>query len=101
MKKIREQGNFKAVIEASYGWDYMYDELSHWVEEVKVAHPLKTRVIAEAKIKTNPIDSEVLAHLLRTDLVAEVYAPGFETRVPQDFKVYKGCELLNNKLTPK
>ena len=80
MQKVSEMGDFKAVIEASYGWDYMYDQLHNWVEEVKVAHPLKTRVIAEAKIKTDSIDSEVLAHLLRTDLVAEAYAPGFETR---------------------
>jgi len=38
-------------------------------------HPLKTRAIAEAGIKTDSIDSNVLAHLLRS-----VYTPSFETR---------------------
>jgi transposase len=42
-----------------------------WVEflenmgfEVFVAHPAKVKIIAEARIKTDKIDSEALAHLL-------------------------------------
>jgi transposase len=34
---------------------------------------LKTKAIAEAKIKTDTIDARILAHLLRSDLVAECY----------------------------
>jgi len=41
--------------------------------EVKVAHPLKVKTIAEAKIKTDKISADILAHLLRADLIPECY----------------------------
>ncbi len=56
---------FKAVLEASYSWEPMYDWLDDMSEEVPLAHPLKVRAIASARIKNDRIDSEVLAHLLR------------------------------------
>lgn len=68
------------VMEACYNWSYFYDEIKDLVFDVKIAHPLKTRAIAEARIKTDSIDSEVLAHLLRADLIPEAYAPDFTTR---------------------
>jgi len=43
------------------------------VDEVKLAHPLKVKAIAEARIKTDSIDSETLAYLLRADLIPEAY----------------------------
>jgi len=43
------------------------------VDEVKLAHPLKGEAIAEARIKTDSIDSETLAYLLRADLIPEAY----------------------------
>jgi transposase len=49
-------------------------------EEVLLAHPLKVRAIADARIKTDKLDSEMLAHLLRADLIPEAYAPSKETR---------------------
>jgi transposase len=36
---------------------------------VVVAHPLKTRMIADAKIKTDKLDAKTLAELLRGDLL--------------------------------
>lgn len=48
--------------------------LSEVIGEVKVAHPLKVRAIAEARIKTDKIDADILAHLLRADLIPESYA---------------------------
>jgi len=44
---------------------YFYDEARDLVAEVYLAHPRKTGLIAEARIKTDEIDSETLAHLLR------------------------------------
>jgi len=41
--------------------------------DVKLANPLKTKAIAEARIKTDKLDARTLAHLLRSDLVAECY----------------------------
>ena len=39
--------------------------------DVKLANPMKTRAIVEAKIKTESLDARIIAHLLRSDLIAE------------------------------
>lgn len=70
----------KAVMEATFNWAYLYDEISPLVDETVLAHPLKTRAIADARIKTDSIDSNTLAHLLRSDLIPRAYTPSFETR---------------------
>ena len=48
--------------------------------DVKLANPLKTKAIAEARIKTDKLDARTLAHLLRSDLVAECYIANKKTR---------------------
>ena len=73
-------GDSAAVLEASRNWTVMHDWLEELVGEVHLAHPLKVKAIAEAKIKTDKIDSKVLAHLLRCDLLPEAYVPGETTR---------------------
>lgn len=70
----------KAVLEASYNWGPLYDWLAEVVDEVVLAHPTKVRAIAEARIKTDTIDSETLAHLLRADLIPPAYAPSADIR---------------------
>jgi len=68
-------GNGCAVLEASRNWAVMHDWLEEMVAEVHLAHPLKVKAIAEARIKTDKIDAGVLAHLLRCDLLPEAYVP--------------------------
>lgn len=70
----------KAVIESSWNWGLLYDMLSDYVDEVKVAHPLKVRAIAEARIKTDKISADTLAHLLRTDLIPECHVRTKDSR---------------------
>lgn len=70
----------KAVLEAGYGWGPLYDWIGEAAEEVLLAHPLKVRAIADARIKNDRLDSEMLAHLLRADLIPEAYAPSKEVR---------------------
>ncbi|HXX39049.1 MAG TPA: IS110 family transposase [bacterium] len=70
----------KAVLEAGYSWGPIFDWLGDIADEVVLAHPLKLRAIADARIKTDRIDSETLAHLLRADLIPPAYAPSKETR---------------------
>lgn len=50
------------------------------VGRLAVSNPLLTRAIAQAKIKTDRIDAEVLAQLLRADYLPEVWIPDPETR---------------------
>jgi hypothetical protein len=51
-------GPSEAVLEATWTWGVLYDLLEEidGVESVTLAHSLKVRVIAEAKIKTDKID---------------------------------------------
>jgi transposase len=59
----------EAAVEATRNWTVMYDLLEEVVAKVHLVHPLKVRAIAEARIKTDRIDSRILAHLLRCDLL--------------------------------
>src|SRR2546428_8022776 len=61
----------KAVLEASYSWGPMYDWLDEIADEVVLAHPGKVRAIADARIKTDKIEAETLAQLLRAELIPE------------------------------
>lgn len=73
-------GTCQAVLEASRNWEVGYNLLEDMVDEVKLANPLKVKAISSASIKTDKIDSKILAHLLRTDLIPEVYIPPYEIR---------------------
>ncbi|WP_072642905.1 IS110 family transposase [Sinorhizobium americanum] len=72
--------NSHAVVEATRNWMVMYDWLDDICDDVVLAHPLKVKAIADAKIKTDKIDATVLAHLLRADLVPEAWAPSDKAR---------------------
>ena len=73
----------KAVIEATSNYRYIYDIFEKYME-VKLAHPYKTRTIAEARIKNDRLDAKMLAHLLRANLIAESYVPPKEVRELRD-----------------
>ena len=69
LERYSENGH--AVVEATRNWMVIYDWLDDICDDVVLAHPLKVKAIADAKIKTDKIDATVLAHLLRADLVPE------------------------------
>ncbi len=52
--------------EANPSWYWLYDHLGNEGFEVKLSPPLKTKVIAYAKVKTDKVDSATLAYLLRS-----------------------------------
>jgi transposase len=56
-------------------WANLYNQLDMKQIHVVLANPLKTKAIASAKIKSDKIDARILAHLLRSNLVAESYVP--------------------------
>jgi transposase len=71
----------RAVIEATGNhWIRLYDALSEHGIATKLANPIRTRMIAEARIKNDRLDARVLADLLRGDLVAESYVPTKQER---------------------
>lgn len=67
----------RVVLEACWNWGWLYDELGEIeaVADVVLAHPFKTRLIADAQIKTDKLDARALATLLRGNLLATVHAP--------------------------
>lgn len=71
---FRGMANVTAVFEAGRNWSYIASLLKPHCQ-FKLAHPLKVRLIASARIKTDEIDSRVLANLLRTNFIPESYMP--------------------------
>jgi len=73
----------EAVIETGRSSYTMVDVLEEMGIAVKIAHPNEVKAIARAKIKTDKRDSEVLAHLLRMNMIPEVYRRSPENRRDQ------------------
>ena len=67
-------------LEACSMWEHYFDAAASSGAEVVLSNPLKTRLIAEATIKTDKVDSEALATLLRLNALPTVYAPTPELR---------------------
>ena len=69
----------------------MYDTLEEieGIEEVYLANPYKTRAIADARIKTDKIDSRTLADLLRGNLIPALWIPPKDTREIKNIARYR------------
>jgi transposase len=78
-------GDALAVLETTGNWSYIYDTLEPWVAKVLLAHALRVKAIASAKVKTDRIDADTLAHLLRADLIPQAYVPSPEVRELRDW----------------
>lgn len=76
----------KAVVESTANlWIQIYDILEKFGFDVSLSNPYKTRLIAEAKIKTDKVDAKILARLLRADMLFTCYVPGEEIRNRREF----------------
>jgi transposase len=76
--RLKAKNRIKAVFEASRNWPYIAGLLKEQNVDAVMAHPLRVRAIAAARIKTDKIDSRTLAHLLRADLIPTSYMPVLE-----------------------
>jgi transposase len=75
LKRQGSGNDLPVAMETSYNWLYCYRVLETITDNITIAHPLKTRIIGEDKIKTDKIDSKVLAYLLRANMLPKVYIP--------------------------
>lgn len=91
---------FKIVIEACGFWMDTYDKLTGSGYEVVLAHPGKVEAIASAKMKTDKIDSEILAQLLRCNLIPEAWAPPAKIRKERDLIRFRSS-LIRQRSTLK
>jgi transposase len=79
---LKSQGTkdeLSVAMEASYNWPYYYRAAEEAADTIVLAHPLKTRIIGEAKIKTDKIDSKVLAYMLKAGMLPAAYVPSRNT----------------------
>ena len=74
-----------AVLEATRNWGLIYEWLEELLNNVALAHPSKVKAIAEARTKTDKISADILADLLRADLLPRAYAPSKQTRDLKNF----------------
>jgi transposase len=70
----------KFVLESTGIWEFIYEGIEKKGFEVVLAHPLKVRAIAEAKVKTDKVDAETLAQLLRANLIPRSWVPSKDVR---------------------
>lgn len=77
--KILEDGA-KVVLEACSVWEPTYDIIESSGFDVTLCHPLKTKAIASAKIKTDKIDARILADLLRSNMIHKSLVPSKDLR---------------------
>jgi len=71
----------KAVVESTGNlWIQIHDRLEEHGFNVVLSNPYKTRLIAEAKVKTDKVDARTLARLLRADMLSICYVPDEEQR---------------------
>lgn len=92
--------NPKAVVEATFAWGWITDLLTEQGVEVILGHPQKLKAIASARIKTDKIDSEVLADLLRADLIPPAYLASKKERELKDLLRLR-CSLVNTRASFK
>lgn len=79
-------GRSRVVIEACWNWQRIYELLEEIepIEEIVVSNPWKTRLIADAQIKTDKLDAQALATLLRGNLVARIHVPSRAVRLRKE-----------------
>lgn len=71
----------QGVMEATCNYYWLQQELSRLGCEVILAHPRKTRAIADAKVKNDRLDANILCDLLRANLIPQSYIPSEEIRL--------------------
>ena len=76
-------GERRVALEATTVWEHFYDAAASTGASVVLSNPLKTRLIAETSLKSDRVDSEALAELLRLNALPTVFAP------PQDIRVLR------------
>jgi len=84
------EGESQIAVEATYGWEWLAELLEDAGYDMHLAHPLRTRAIAAARVKTDAVDARTLAHLLRADLLPEAYV------APRDLRDLR--ELLRHRI---
>jgi transposase len=104
IRSASHYGKCTAVLESTGNmWIRIHDTLEENGIDTILANPYKTKIIAEAKIKSDKLDAKILADLLRADLVYESYVPAKEFRekrslIRHRISLVKNRTMLENKI---
>ncbi|HXG74109.1 MAG TPA: IS110 family transposase [Candidatus Nitrosotenuis sp.] len=96
--------SIRAVCESTANyWIRLHDTLEEHGIDTILVHPAKTRIIAQAKLKNDKLDSEVLADLLRSDMIYESFVPEKHYRelrnlVRTRLGLVRTCTTYKNKI---
>lgn len=75
-----QNDDISVAVEPVSQWYVFADLLQNLGCDVHLAHPMKVKAIASARIKTDAIDASVLCDLLRSNLLPEAYFSSKEVR---------------------
>lgn len=90
------QGKPAVVIEATQNWMWLVNFLRSRDIAVTLAHPLKTKAIASARIKNDELDAKTLAHLLRSNLVPSSYIATIEEQEDRQLSRAR-CQMVKQQ----
>jgi len=84
------------VVEATQNWMWMVNIFRQLKISVTLAHPLKTKAIASARIKNDELDAKTLAHLLRSNLVPSSYIATIEEQENRELSRAR-CQMVKQQ----
>jgi transposase len=80
----------RLAVEATTNTWAVADSLRPFVAAVTVGNPLQIKAIAQAKVKTDTIDAQVLANLIRCDYLPAVWTPDARTQRLRELTTLRG-----------
>jgi transposase len=102
VETFRTFGTFRAVVEATgtYRW---FQRLVSQLGTVLLAHPGKLRIMVQRRCKTDNLDAQLLANLLRIDQIPLAYIPPDEYQLLRDItrqraRMVRGLGSVKNSL---
>ena len=79
---MKRYGEARAVVESTGNmWMRIHDMLEENGVDTVLANPVKTKMIAQAKIKSDRVDSKAIAELVRLNALPQAYMPDQETAI--------------------
>ena len=84
-----------ATVETTGGWYWMNDLLSSYGIALKLAHAKYVKAITYAKVKTDKVDSHILAQLLRMNFIPEAY------KIPDEYRPLRDTLRARLRLSQK
>lgn len=89
------KGEHSSTVETTGGWYWLSDLLKENNIPLKLAHAKYVKAIAYAKVKTDKVDSHILAQLLRMDFIPEA------NKIDEDLRPLRDTLRARLRLTQK